>query len=171
MGKLNGITGQSWLPFVGMYLSVKMTGMQGWANIHIREYEHEIFDHIQFIFIFANMNMNMEIRRVIRSNFRAVNIFMNIRNSARIFTNNSFIFGRQMYAYRTSSITVAYKVQTLTAPKKLLNLTVSAYAAAGCSAAELLCWRRYVFRSCCGTLPLGSFRTSRAFEKVSNLSM
>jgi hypothetical protein len=117
------------------------------------------------------MNMNMEIRRVIRSNFRAVNIFMNIRNSARIFTNNLFIFGRQMYAYKTSSITVAYRVQTLTAPKKLLNLTVSAYAAAGCSAAELLCWRRYVFRSCCGTLPLGSFRTSRAFEKVSNLSM
>jgi hypothetical protein len=34
---------------------------QGCTNTHIREYEHEIFCHTQFIFIFADMNMNVRI--------------------------------------------------------------------------------------------------------------
>jgi hypothetical protein len=79
----------------------------------------------------------MEIRRIVRSKVRAVNIFMNMQDSAQIFTKKSFTFGRPMYSYRKSFVTVDYGVQILTAPRKLLNFTVSAYSAAGCSTAEL----------------------------------
>jgi hypothetical protein len=72
------------------WVELRVTCGQGCTNIHIREYEHEIFGHIRFIFISANMNMNMENHVHIRSNFRLSNLFMNIQNNFRIIISYSF---------------------------------------------------------------------------------